>query len=49
MKRQNEADKTTLLKELACVFSGGTLLLLEADPTTVAMIAKAAREVCLNQ
>jgi hypothetical protein len=31
---------------LGCLFGGGTLLLLGADPTTVAMISKAAREVC---
>jgi hypothetical protein len=31
---------------LACLFGGGTLLLLGVDPTTVAIIGKAAREVC---
>jgi hypothetical protein len=31
---------------LACLFGGGTLLLLGVDPTTVAMIGKAARGAC---
>lgn len=31
---------------LACLFGGGTLMLLGVDPTTVTVIGKAAREVC---
>ena len=31
---------------VACLFGGGTLLLLGADPTIVAMIGKAMRGAC---